>query len=489
MAADVDVRMRVTADSSDAVKGLGKVGDGLDDVEKAAKRAQKASDGVVSGTGTGSNGGRVPVPNTAQTQDRGRTGEDKAAERARDAALASAAGIERAAKQTAVSAELARSAASGGGSGPPPPPDRGGRNDAIVSAWLRANGYQSRQEYAEKAEKILSGREAARAAAEEFARVAGRAIAKFIGGFAANELTSTAFSLMRQPGEDSRRIDQVEDTIKGTINWATAGAQIAGPIGAVVGGLMGGLNSFVLKEKEIADAIKKVNVEYRADRSNAEFSSRMRQEQAVFGSLLGTYRPEDQVKMLRERKDAMKGAGDGGAQYFQLYKALRTTAADEFYDMQSQFEDVLEAELKNSKTDRYGRALSIGGNAQGTRNYYDVLAQLAADKYGLENTKTKQMFSRRDAMDSQIDTIDDKITEIGLGEVERIKALARRPAITDSASSKGLGVGAQIGAMANDKAIDLLRDILNVMRSGRGDPASVVERLLSNGVIAKAVTS
>lgn len=337
--------------------------------------------------------------------------------------------------------------------------------------------------------------DSARRMADEFGRRAGAALAKFVVGYMVNQGVGTAFALMRRPGEDSRRIDQAESSVQGAIQWGTAGAQMAGPIGAVVGGFLGGLNNFILKEKEIQDALAKSRVDYNRERNEATISSGVRQQERAFDWMVGHATPDEQVRMIQKQAEEWTGRGKSGQEIFDKFMKMKGDAdrlemilAAARSDMTgvdttdleiklevaksylSGYEKMLEAVASGKLTDDKGNALTIGGNEAGTKNWYEAGKFYSEWKYGPnDEAHTGVMNSRLAAMNALIDPMREKEQAIYLAQMDKIMGLASRSAITDSASSKGLGVGAQIGGMANDRMLTVVQDILRAVRTSNKD--------------------
>lgn len=348
-------------------------------------------------------------------------------------------------------------------------------------------------------------KQAARDMADEFGKRAGAAMGKLLVSFMVNQGVGTAFSLMRRPGEDSRRIDQVESTVQSAITWGGTGATIAGPAGAAVGALLGGLNAFILKEKEIQDALAKSRVDYSRERREAGVSSAMRQEERAYDWILSRMTPEGQGESLRNREKELSGGGRRGAEIFDEYRNLmeeqaaayqtlmRMDPTSKFYDEISSkaaerakvlqertrlFERIAAGETK----DENGKPLSVDGNEAGTRNWYELGKFYSEYKYGTGDEKhTGVMNSRLSALNAQIDPLKEKELGVYLGELDRVMGLAGRQAITDSASSKGLGVGAQIGSMANDRVITKIDELIKAMRTSNKDMVDLLRPYFQNG--------
>jgi len=349
-------------------------------------------------------------------------------------------------------------------------------------------------------------KQAARHMADEFGKRAGAAMGKLLVSFMVNQGVGTAFSLMRKPGEDSRRIDQVESTVQGAIQWGGAGATVAGPIGAVVGGLLGGLNSFILKEKEIRDSLAKSRIDYDRERGAARINSARSQEERFFSWSLGLSSPEEQAKLIQERAKALQGAGEGGDKVAEAYLALvrqrreaaprqisgsgsiwaggaTVTVGDEaryrelsqqVADRKADFDKALQAVLGGNLEN----APELGGNKTGTANWYRGVWEYAKSEYGMDDERTGKVKAQLDAVNSMGDSLKDKELEVYLGQLDRAMGFASRSAITDSASSKGLGVGAQIGGMANERMLGVVQEILKAVRNGQKD---VVETIRARG--------
>lgn len=428
--ADVNARFKVVADTSDASRSMERFGGELEKVEKAAERTANAANaaGAMPAAGSGARG----------------------------------AGASDARSQIQTLAEV-----------------------EIRKRWMENLGFRDRREYRDAAKEIDTERQKARIAAEELGRVAGRALAKFVIGFATNQMTATAFSLMRSPGKDNNRLDQAEQTVQGAIQWGTAGAQIAGPMGAVVGSLMGGLNSFIQKEKEIRDAIDRANNDYGMERKTAKWEVGRRMENSAYERVLRGMTPDEQIDALRQREAELAGGGERGVGFYAQFRAARSLsnadseAFDKMLEDQERMDDAIDAEMKNRKTDLMGRELSVGGNAQGTRNYYEILHQRAMEKFGTESNEAKMMKSRLDAVNAQVDPIKERVQGIEMEKLDRFSALASRRAVTDSASAKGLGVGGQIGSMGNEKVVDVLQEILRALRSRPDNAGGIIEHYLS----------
>lgn len=358
-------------------------------------------------------------------------------------------------------------------------------------------------------------KQAARDMADEFGKRAGAAMGKLLVSFMVNQGVGTAFSLMRKPGEDSRRIDQVESTVQGAITWGGTGATIAGPAGAAVGALLGGLNAFILKEKEIQDALAKSRVDYNRERREAEVSSAMRQEERAYDWMLSRMTPEGQGESLRNREKELSGGGRRGAEIFDEYMRLigeradagrminalsmangRNAAANKEIERQSKEvaarAQELDAEIKRREAmfeqmaagnlvDNNGNPLEFGGNKAGTRNWYEAAKFYAEYRYGENANETKDIQSRLSAVNAQIDPLKEKELGVYLGELDKVMGLAGRQAITDSASSKGLGVGAQIGGMANDRVITKMDELIKAMRTSNKDMVDLLRPYFQNG--------
>lgn len=316
--------------------------------------------------------------------------------------------------------------------------------------------------------------------AEAFARVAGSALAKFVVGYMTNQGLGTAFEMMRRPGRDNRRVDQAEATARGAIDWGVAGAQIAGPMGAVVGSLVGGLNSFILREKQIRDEIKAANQDYNLEIKTAEWELKQRKSDRAFEGLLSGMTPGERGLAIHGRAEEMIGGGMTGRQFWKRYADAKRNNSDEYAEMWHQMSEALDAELHNGGRDASGKIVSIAGNEAGTRNFYEILTRFAQEEFGKDDKKrTQQIISRRASMNSRI--LAARESEFGtyVGDLERLRNVASgMTAITDSASSKGLGVGAQIGAMNNER---LLRGIDRVIRAINLSGEKSVEAFRANG--------
>lgn len=359
-------------------------------------------------------------------------------------------------------------------------------------------------------------RESARNMADEFGRRAGAALAKFVVGYMVNQGVGTAFALMRRPGEDSRRIDQAEQTLQGAIQWGTAGAQMAGPIGAVVGGFLGGLNNFILKEKEIRDALAKSRVDYNRERNEAAISSGVRQQERAFDWMVGHATPDEQVKLIRKQAEEWTGKGQSGQEIFDRFMQMRgkvdhlemilaaagsDMAGVDTTDIEGElkvarlhlngYEKMLEGVASGKLTDERGRPITIGGNEAGTKNWYEAGKFYSEWKYGTaDEAHTGVMNARLAAMNALIDPMREKEQAIYLAQMDKMMGLASRSAITDSASSKGLGVGAQIGGMANNRMLTVVQDILRAVRTSNKDFVDVVRARggvsgMLNGAVAQ----
>ena len=348
-------------------------------------------------------------------------------------------------------------------------------------------------------------KQAARDMADEFGKRAGAAMGKLLVSFMVNQGVGTAFSLMRKPGEDSRRIDQVESTVQSAITWGGTGATIAGPAGAAVGALLGGLNAFILKEKEIQDALAKSRVDYSRERREAGVSSAMRQEERAYDWILGRMTPEGQGESLRNREKELSGGGRRGAEIFDEYRNLMEEQAAAYRTLLSMeptspmFGEISDKVAERAKVlqertrlferiaagetkDENGKPLSVDGNEAGTRNWYELGKFYSEYKYGTGDEKhTGVMNSRLSALNAQIDPLKEKELGVYLGELDRVMGLAGRQAITDSASSKGLGVGAQIGSMANDRVITKIDELIKAMRTSNKDMVDLLRPYFQNG--------
>lgn len=350
---------------------------------------------------------------------------------------------------------------------------------------------------------------AAREMADEFGKRAGKALGTLLVSYMANQGVGTAFALMRRPGEDSRRIDQADETIRGALDWGGRGAAIAGPFGAVVGGLFGGLNNFILKEKEIRDSLAKSRIDYDRERGAARINSARSQEERFFSWSLGLSSPEEQAKLIQERAKALQGAGEGGDKVAEAYLALvrQRDAATPMYisgtgsiwgggqtqisGNQEQY-NKLKAQTDQEKAD-FDKALQavlggnlenapeLGGNKTGTANWYRGVWEYAKREYGMDDERTGKVKAQLDAVNSMGDSLKEKELEVYLGQLDRAMGFASRSAITDSASSKGLGVGAQIGGMANERILGVVQEILKAVRNGQKD---VVETIRARGGVS-----
>lgn len=423
--AQVNAEINITADASKATKAVGEVTDGLDKMNKAADRAQKAAE---SATGGGGNGG--------------------------------------------------------GGS---PPEGPGGDPESV-----------------------------GRRMGEAFARVVGSSLSKFIVSFMANQGASTMFALMRRPGEDSRRIDQAEATVQGAITWGGAGASVAGPLGAVVGGILGGLNSFVLKQKEISDALAKSRIDYDRERGAARIGSARSQEETWFNFELGMLTPEQKAKRLQERAKELQGSGTDDGAFARAYEermarvayesrrvvggsgsiylggggaSARSFADDErIVAMKGQNRsdrELLERAIDAIVKGDLANAPEIGGNKVGTANWYREAWEGAKIIHGIDDERTAKVKTQLDATNSLIDPLKNQELGVYIGQLEQLMGFAGRSAITDSAASKGLGVGAQIGAMGNDRMLNVVQDILKAVRGGNKDVVDMIrERGGVGGLLA-----
>ncbi|MBQ1428768.1 MAG: hypothetical protein IIZ06_03790 [Kiritimatiellae bacterium] len=316
--------------------------------------------------------------------------------------------------------------------------------------------------------------------AEAFSRVAGSAMAKFVVGYLSNQGVGTAFELMRRPGRDNSRIDQVESTLQGAIQWGASGAQIAGPKGAIVGAAFGGLQSFIMREKQIRDAIKEANQNYNLERKSSRWESGRRMSDRAFEGILNGMTPGERGIAIHGRMEEMTGGGVNGRQFWKRYEEAKKNDADAYAEMWHQMSEALDAELHNNGRDASGKIVSIAGNDAGTRNFYEILTRFAQEEFGKDDKKrTQQIMERRASMNARIDAA--KESEFGtyMGELERMRSVASgMTAITDSASAKGLGVGAQIGAMNNER---LLRGIDRVIRAINLSGEKSVDAIRANG--------
>lgn len=423
--ADVNVRMRVTADTSDADKKLEGVSGKTEKIKAASEKAQQAA---ATATGAGGNGS--------------------------------------------------------GGSGVPP----------------------------------VDTKAAAREMADEFGKRAGRAIGSVVVSFMMNQGVSTAFSLMRRPGEDNRRLDQAESTITGAITMAGTGATIGGPLGATVGALLGGLNAFVLKEKEIRDSLAKSRIDYDRERGAARISSARNQEEAFFNWSLGMSTPEEKVKRLQERAKELQGAGNAGDKVFDAYnemvkkmEAVRPQVVSGSGSVwaggaQVTMGDVAEYEKRSrevmAERSKYLKAMEsvlsgntnnapeLGGNKVGTANWYRALWEFAKNdsEYGLDDERTGKIREQLNAVNSMIDPLKMQELDVYKSQLDMIMGFAGRSAITDSASAKGLGVGAQIGGMANDRMLNVVQEILKVSRTSGKEVVEAIRDMGGvSGIVAGAV--
>lgn len=384
-------------------------------------------------------------------------------------------------------------------------------------------------------------KQVARDMADEFGRRAGAALGKFIGGFIVNEGVSLAFELARKPGEDTRRIDQAESTLKGALSMGTAGAMVAGPLGAVVGGLLGGLNNFILKEKEIQDGIRNARLDYERERKYTELDRRARQEEEWFDWSLDKMSPQRQIAYIQRREEELVGSGNTSDEllnYIDVNKKEKAELESELSRLRSQVAMVergqgvngvdgtsvlvsstvqlqeavknnaenrrriaelekklgevnkdlkgdiapIEAALEGKTKDANGRDLEIGGNKLNTRQAWESIYNyaLANDKYGKDDERTKMAKKQLDIMNSQIDPLQSKENALYRSEMDKMLSLAGRSAITDNLSSKGLVVGAQVGSMGNDRIIGVIEKFRTQAREGN---KSIVEVIRDNGGI------
>lgn len=388
------------------------------------------------------------------------------------------------AERMKAAAERAQAAAPGGGL-----PTSREKAQRMIAEEYRQRFASYKGEYRKKPSNTPDEdpRRIGKEIAEAFSRVAGSALAKFVVGYMTNQGLGTAFEFMRRPGRDNRRVDQAEATARGAIDWGVAGAQIAGPMGAVVGSLVGGLNSFILREKQIRDEIKAANQEYNNALKSQKWEARMRRGDMVFNAAMSSMTADERAGAMHGRAEELTGGGMTGRQFWKRYAEARRSDADAYVEMRHQMSEALDAELHNGGRDASGQLVSIGGNVAGTRNFYEILTRFAQEEFGKNDAKrTQQIVARRGSMNSRVESLRDNELGTYLGELERLRGVAAgMTAITDSASSKGLGVGAQIGAMQNER---LLRGIDRVIRAIQVSGEKSVDAIRASGGVLETVS-
>lgn len=343
-------------------------------------------------------------------------------------------------------------------------------------------------------------REWGRLIATEFAKIAGSKIAQFVGGFFLHEGVSTAFRLARTPGQDNNGVEMAEAGVTASISGAQAGAMIgAGPAGIAVGALLAGLNAVLLKEKEIADRLKQLDIDYKRERWNVKQEAK----QAAFGTLfdrsLSMMSNRAQIEEMGLRISALTGSGETKEKAVERFNRERSEysaalmspgrnpdherliAAQERWDAYAdELRAHLEAAASGNYVDAKGNPLtSFNGNAVGTVRYLETMNDLAKrvsgkdfQGFGEGSDNARRIESALQRANNEIDPLQTRQFNAYLAQYDlmRTNAIAKNE---DDMMRKGMGVGATIDVTTVPKQqLDVLKRIEDLIRNPNrtGDP-------------------